>query len=479
MEADDWRNSSFLGRNSDEGGESGCRMAAEAAKSSGNGKAGGAEGADVDEDCSDSSCGKRDKHVECAAGTSVQTRGRKEMRKGPWSAWEDQLLLDYVSKHGKGNWKEVAQRSGLRRCGKSCRLRWTNQLRPNLRKDRFTPAEEATILLLHSIHGNKWAKISAQVPGRTDNSIKNFMNTRAKRQRRQTAAAPSLHQRISAAEDPACHPGTSKFSLLHDLEGVSSSSSVMSFRLNATGIAHQALLQERAGAIHGMDSAHLTPCPVTYLSRSRPSVSALNLIQSREAIRSTAHSPLASLSSSEVDERKNKTIVSSGFAPISLTQAERARSLHLPSLDRRLGMLDIASERVAACISSCSAAITPSSSSSSQHRSHKLVSSTYLHETNLLQTKPITQLELPSIQASSTDASFTDPIALLGGESSRLFHFPEQSNQLNAANLDQAEQSCGVDDPALITNSSSLEWPISSDDSGCTLECIVRPYRAR
>ncbi|KAI5068645.1 hypothetical protein GOP47_0016990 [Adiantum capillus-veneris] len=102
-------------------------------------------------------------------------------------------------KHGEGNWKEVAQRSGLRRCGKSCRLRWTNQLRPHLRKDRFSPSEEATILLLHSIHGNKWAKISAQLPGRTDNSIKNFMNTRAKRQKRQAAApATILSTRASA-----------------------------------------------------------------------------------------------------------------------------------------------------------------------------------------------------------------------------------------------------------------------------------------
>ena len=84
------------------------------------------------------------------------------MKKGPWSPREDELLMEYVQKHGEGNWKEVAERSGLRRCGKSCRLRWTNQLRPHLRKDRFTPAEEATIILLHSIHGNKWAKISSQ-----------------------------------------------------------------------------------------------------------------------------------------------------------------------------------------------------------------------------------------------------------------------------------------------------------------------------
>ncbi|KAF5727953.1 transcription factor MYB86-like [Tripterygium wilfordii] len=106
-------------------------------------------------------------------------------RKGPWTTAEDAILVEYVRKHGEGNWNAVHRNTGLFRCGKSCRLRWANHLRPNLKKGAFTPEEERLVAVLHSKYGNKWARIATQLPGRTDNEVKNYWNTRIKRRHRQ------------------------------------------------------------------------------------------------------------------------------------------------------------------------------------------------------------------------------------------------------------------------------------------------------
>nr|QIG55692.1 MYB transcription factor [Paeonia suffruticosa]QVG60746.1 GAMYB [Paeonia suffruticosa] len=106
------------------------------------------------------------------------------LKKGPWTSAEDAILVDYVKKHGEGNWNAVQKHSGLFRCGKSCRLRWANHLRPNLKKGAFTQEEEQIIIELHAKMGNKWARMAAHLPGRTDNEIKNYWNTRIKRRQR-------------------------------------------------------------------------------------------------------------------------------------------------------------------------------------------------------------------------------------------------------------------------------------------------------
>ncbi|XP_027368553.1 transcription factor MYB101-like [Abrus precatorius] len=106
------------------------------------------------------------------------------LKKGPWTAQEDEILAAYVTQHGVGNWNEVQRRTGLARCGKSCRLRWSNHLRPDLRKGSFSPEEQRKIVELHATMGNKWAKMAQELPGRTDNEIKNFWNTRLKKRRR-------------------------------------------------------------------------------------------------------------------------------------------------------------------------------------------------------------------------------------------------------------------------------------------------------
>lgn len=85
------------------------------------------------------------------------------VKKGPWTPLEDMILTEYVKKHGEGNWNSVQKNSGLLRCGKSCRLRWANHLRPNLKKGAFSDDEEKIIIELHAKLGNKWARMAAQV----------------------------------------------------------------------------------------------------------------------------------------------------------------------------------------------------------------------------------------------------------------------------------------------------------------------------
>ncbi|KAJ1283466.1 hypothetical protein BS78_03G130500 [Paspalum vaginatum] len=108
-----------------------------------------------------------------------------QLRRGPWTAEEDELLAGHVAAHGEGRWNELARAAGLRRTGKSCRLRWLNYLRPGVRRGGFTPREQLLILDLHSRWGNRWSKIAAQLPGRTDNEVKNYWRTRVQKHAKQ------------------------------------------------------------------------------------------------------------------------------------------------------------------------------------------------------------------------------------------------------------------------------------------------------
>ncbi|CAA7054657.1 unnamed protein product [Microthlaspi erraticum] len=115
------------------------------------------------------------------------------LKKGPWTSEEDQKLVDYIQKHGYGNWRTLPKNAGLQRCGKSCRLRWTNYLRPDIKRGRFSFEEEETIIQLHSFLGNKWSAIAARLPGRTDNEIKNFWNTHIRKKLLRMGIDPVTH----------------------------------------------------------------------------------------------------------------------------------------------------------------------------------------------------------------------------------------------------------------------------------------------
>ncbi|XP_010276890.1 PREDICTED: myb-related protein Myb4-like [Nelumbo nucifera] len=117
---------------------------------------------------------------------------QQKVKRGLWSPEEDENLIQYINAHGYGCWSEVPEKAGLQRCGKSCRLRWINYLRPDIKRGRFTPEEEKLIISLHGLVGNRWAHIASHLPGRTDNEIKNYWNSWIKKKIRKPSATPAM-----------------------------------------------------------------------------------------------------------------------------------------------------------------------------------------------------------------------------------------------------------------------------------------------
>ncbi|KAI3691675.1 hypothetical protein L6452_31477 [Arctium lappa] len=115
------------------------------------------------------------------------------VKKGPWTAEEDKKLINFILTNGQCCWRAVPKLAGLRRCGKSCRLRWTNYLRPDLKRGLLNESEEQLVIDLHARLGNRWSKIAARMPGRTDNEIKNHWNTHIKKKLLKMGIDPVTH----------------------------------------------------------------------------------------------------------------------------------------------------------------------------------------------------------------------------------------------------------------------------------------------
>ncbi|XP_015084650.1 transcription factor MYB7-like [Solanum pennellii] len=126
---------------------------------------------------------------------------KEGLRKGPWSTKEDLLLTNYINQYGEGQWRSLPKNAGLLRCGKSCRLRWVNYLKPGIKRGNFSEDEEDLIVRLHSLLGNRWSLIAGRLPGRTDNEIKNYWNTHLIKKLKSTGIEPKPHKNLTKLKE--------------------------------------------------------------------------------------------------------------------------------------------------------------------------------------------------------------------------------------------------------------------------------------
>ncbi|XP_021299731.1 transcription factor MYB16-like [Herrania umbratica] len=140
---------------------------------------------------------------------------KEGLKRGPWTAEEDKILTAYIQEHGHGSWRALPEKAGLQRCGKSCRLRWINYLRPDIKRGKFSSQEEQIIIQLHALLGNRWSAMAAHLPKRTDNEIKNHWNTHLKKRLIKMGIDPMTHKPRADASIFPSGPGKSASNLTH------------------------------------------------------------------------------------------------------------------------------------------------------------------------------------------------------------------------------------------------------------------------
>ncbi|CAL9108057.1 MYB-like transcription factor 4 [Musa acuminata AAA Group] len=119
---------------------------------------------------------------------------KRGTNRGAWSKEEDRKLIDYIRLHGEGCWRSLPKAAGLLRCGESCRLRWINYLRPDVKRGNFKEDEADLIIKLHALLGNRWSLIAGRLPGRTDNEVKNYWNSHLRKKLKSMGVDPDNHR---------------------------------------------------------------------------------------------------------------------------------------------------------------------------------------------------------------------------------------------------------------------------------------------
>ncbi|KAI3727509.1 hypothetical protein L6452_16125 [Arctium lappa] len=158
------------------------------------------------------------------------------VKKGPWTAEEDKKLIKFILSNGPCCWRALPKLAGLRRCGKSCRLRWTNYLRPDLKRGLLTQPEEQLVIDLHARLGNRWSKIASHLPGRTDNEIKNHWNTHIKKKLIKMGIDPVTHKPLQKETDQTSSSPKQQSPSLSDVNSNSCSSQPSSETTNKSEI---------------------------------------------------------------------------------------------------------------------------------------------------------------------------------------------------------------------------------------------------